>query len=450
MNKNLIIGGIILILILFGGWFVFNQNKTEELTERFSEKEIVPEKDTTTTAWIEVVKDKVVLLGQDGVTEVKVFATGDSVLAGQVLKTDSTGQANINFSDGSSLRLDINTKLTINEATLEENTGSLKVKVALVAGKLWSKITALATPESYWEVHTGTAVATVRGSAFGTEVDAVGATLIIGSEHDISVAPLDPDTGEQIENAEIIVTEENEVIIKPAQVLALKKLTREERKEQVSKIFEQREIIKDTSRQNWIKQNEEHDAIIREKVVELREKGLGGRDLRRALREQVLEGLPMKIIEQKLEQKMEQKIPNTPKLQDTIINKPTPNATQTTRPSFVALRVMRTDGVDKIIEGTTLTFKAMAEFSDGTKKDVTANVTWRVAGSIGRITSSGVFEAALGPDVSEIGIAFGAVTASWKNEAGPLGSEASKEFFDKSSIITVIAAPPDPSQDLRG
>ena len=287
MNKNLIIGGIILILILFGGWFVFNQNKTEELTERFSEKEIVPEKDTTTTAWIEVVKDKVVLLGQDGVTEVKVFATGDSVLAGQVLKTDSTGQANINFSDGSSLRLDINTKLTINEATLEENTGSLKVKVALVAGKLWSKITALATPESYWEVHTGTAVATVRGSAFGTEVDAVGATLIIGSEHDISVAPLDPDTGEQIENAEIIVTEENEVIIKPAQVLALKKLTREERKEQVSKIFEHREIIKDTSRQNWIKQNKEHDTIIREKVIELREQGLEGRDLRQALRQQV-------------------------------------------------------------------------------------------------------------------------------------------------------------------
>ena len=147
---------------------------------------------------------------------------------------------------------------------------------------------------------------------------------------------------------------------------------------------------------------------------------------------------------------MEPKIPNTPKLQDTIINKPTPNATQTIRPSFVALRVMRTDGADKIIEGTTLTFKAMAEFSDGTKKDITANVTWQVVGSIGRIISPGVFEAALGPDVSEIGTAFGAVTASWKNEAGPLGSEASKEFFGKSGIITVIAAPPDPSQDLRG
>ena len=52
-----------------------------------------------------------------------------------------------------------------------------------LVGQAWSKIISLATPDSVWEVRTSTAVATVRGTAFGMGTDG---NPVIGSENKVA------------------------------------------------------------------------------------------------------------------------------------------------------------------------------------------------------------------------------------------------------------------------
>ena len=51
----------------------------------------------------------------------------------------------------------------------EEKTNKLNVRLNLLWGRVWSKVITVLTPESAWEVKTTSAVAVVRGTAFGVE-----------------------------------------------------------------------------------------------------------------------------------------------------------------------------------------------------------------------------------------------------------------------------------------
>ena len=438
MKKILITFGVIIIIIIISSMWLSSRDG-----------KVVPDgqlstEDASVGAWIEIESTKVSRIDEAG-TELGPLNSGDSVTEGTIIRTDTTGVATVYFADGSNLRIDPNSQVEISEAQFDENTGSLRVKVALVIGKVWSKITALATPESHWEVKTGTAVATVRGSAFGTEVDEKGETNIVGSEHDVFVTPIDEVSGEELIEAQVIVTEKETLVIRKEIIKEIKNLTPEERKDKATKLLTRKLRSDDSKLQDWVRQNEEKDGIIRERIEELKVKGLESKELRKELKTFIRKEFRTEL-KSRLDQKIEQKVNSVSErtgLPKTNLREEVKTRILEEVSAVVSLEVRTRTGL-KAIEGTTIQFEAVAILSDGTKKVVTDRVNWQVVGSIGSIIQPGVFQATLGADVSEIGTAFGAVTASFKSENG-------KEFIGKSGIITVIAAPPDPTtEDLRG
>ncbi|MEK7536025.1 MAG: FecR domain-containing protein [Patescibacteria group bacterium] len=425
-----IIAFIVILAVIFIGYFALSSKVEETVT-------------VGSKPWIEVDNNNVNKVDEQG-SVLGMFKSGDLLDSGMIIKTDATGAGTVYFSDGSNLRIDPNTTVKITEAEFDDDSGSLKVRVALSVGKVWSKITALATPDSLWEVRTGTAVATVRGSAFGTEVTADGQTEIIGSEHDVFVTPIDEETGEELADAKVTVGEKETLAIRKEIVEQIKNLTPEERKEKVTRLLARQLRGEDHPLRGWIERNEEHDGLIRERIEELKAEGLEGPALREELREVIkteLEpefqarveeisektGLPEDEIRQELDTRIETKLEMRTGTIETTQTDVTP------KPAVISLEV-RTRALGlKVTEGTTIEFEAIAVLSDGTKKIVTDLVSWQVVGSIGKLIKPGIFQAALGADVSEIGTAFGAVTASYKSESG-------KEFSGKSEIITVIGA----------
>ena len=313
------------------------------------------------------------------------------------IKTDATGLATVHFADGSTMRIDHNSLVKITEGTYEPGSGSLRLRAKLVVGRVWSKITALATPASSWEVRTGTAVATVRGTAFSMEASAEGDTLITGSEHNVMITPIDPVTGDELTDATTTVSQRETLKIGKKEIEDIKKLSPSERHTKLAKILVKEKWTEEAKDADWVKINEARDKEIQEEV-------------------------------KKDEAKREEVKPKEPETRKPETKTPEP------RPviSIVSLEVRLVGGKLKVTEGTNLTFVATVKLSDGTTKDVTDSVSWQVVGSIGSISKPGVLNTKLGGDVSEIGTAFGAVTARIKTATG--------ELVGKSEIITVTGA----------
>lgn len=96
----------------------------------------------------------------------------DSVVtAGDHVKTNARSQATINFFDGASARLDAQTELVIDKASADPMDASdMDVALTVVSGRMWSRIVKFLDPESSYTVHSSSVVATVRGTAFVTDV----------------------------------------------------------------------------------------------------------------------------------------------------------------------------------------------------------------------------------------------------------------------------------------
>ena len=162
-----------LFAVVLGGIFLFGGDKSAPV-------------DTGALPWVEVLKPGVFSAARE-------LKTGDELRTPATIKTNSTGLANIYFPDGSVARLDSNTELVLEEGSYDGADKTLRVKMLLSVGRVWSKILELATPRSSWEVKTANAVATVRGTAFGVEYIS-GKTTVVGSEHSVAVANLDQNT----------------------------------------------------------------------------------------------------------------------------------------------------------------------------------------------------------------------------------------------------------------
>lgn len=213
--------------------------------------------------WVQVLKDGVFLSVNSSKTALK---TGDEINRGDVIETDKNGLANIYFPDGSMARLDSKTIIILNDGLYDAGNKTLIVRMKLVAGNVWSKIMALATPESIWEVKTTNAVAAVRGSAFGMSFY-TGKTRIIGSEHQIIVRPIDPKTEEVIEGQEAVVEEEKYLVITSGSVLDYASGKRKISEDVL--VADERLMGED-----WIRSSVEADALINAKLQKLKETGL--------------------------------------------------------------------------------------------------------------------------------------------------------------------------------
>lgn len=86
--------------------------------------------------------------------------------------------------------------------------------------------------------------------------------------------------------------------------------------------------------------------------------------------------------------------------------------------------------------------RAIAIMSDGTKRDVSNRVTWRVIGSIGSVSSDGVFAPQLIGTQAEFGSAVGSIVATFTTEDG-------QELIGTTPTFDVQATPQE-ELDLQG
>jgi prepilin-type N-terminal cleavage/methylation domain-containing protein len=95
---------------------------------------------------------------------------------GDTVKTSASGGADIYFSDGSTTTINPDTELRLDDMQVKKNDkdGTItKILMKLNAGKIWSKVVRLAS-NSEFKVETTGAIAGVRGTECGFEVDAAG------------------------------------------------------------------------------------------------------------------------------------------------------------------------------------------------------------------------------------------------------------------------------------
>lgn len=96
---------------------------------------------------------------------------GDPIATGDHLATGADGRLEVLFEDGSVMRLGKSSQLDVTELSFDEPSNTLKAKLHLALGKLWSHVEKLGHDGDY-EVSTDRAVAGVRGTEF--RVDAAG------------------------------------------------------------------------------------------------------------------------------------------------------------------------------------------------------------------------------------------------------------------------------------
>src|SRR3989344_3454966 len=104
--------------------------------------------------WIEVLKPGFSEISFGGAKTIRQLKTGDELQAPTIIKTNNVGLADIYFPNGSVARLDSDTELVLEQGSYSGKDKTLRVKILLSAGRVWSKIFELATPQSLWEVRT--------------------------------------------------------------------------------------------------------------------------------------------------------------------------------------------------------------------------------------------------------------------------------------------------------
>ncbi|MDO8492939.1 MAG: FecR family protein [bacterium] len=431
--KNIFIAAVLFIPILFlslvGG----------------DGKEIPPVVELPTKPWITITKG-----------EVSGLKSGDSLDYPITLVVSTDGEAKVHFLDGSVLRLDSGTTITLNDGNYDKASGAISVKVSLAVGKVWSKVIDLATPASVWEVKTSNAVATVRGTAFGMSSEG-GHSKMFGSQHTVALQVIDPKTGERVGKEPIILSEGKFV---------------EWTNDDVEKIRVNKKVVVAVDvavspasagagivprDQEWLNANESEDTKIEVQVKDLKSRGV----LREKLREELLKDslrevrtelktkINIKTEERRVGEIVERKITEPVKKAEVRaevraeIKKEILNNVEQRIDSPIGgiIRSRRGTPVDLIIESRTfinsdfaeqqkIAFRAMLVLSDGSKEDVTSSVDWRVVGPIGTIDASGIFVGKLTPEISEMGEGSGVVMAIWKG--------GDKELAGKTPVFRVL------------
>ncbi len=103
---------------------------------------------------------------------------------GDKVKTNENGQGYIIFPDNSSVSIDINSEVQIDE--VKETDNSFVVHLSQLAGRTWSRVENLFHKGSDYQVQTPNTIAAVRGTQFGCDV-IPGDSTCYSIEHDINL-----------------------------------------------------------------------------------------------------------------------------------------------------------------------------------------------------------------------------------------------------------------------
>ena len=223
---------ILLVTALFIGWKILS----EQLTSLQ-----LPANPT-----IEVVAGEV--QKRTGITWVPVIS-GETVTDGDIIKTGVSAEAIITYPNGSQLRLDEKTEITVQDA-------SGGTSMYQQTGKTWSRVGKLLSSREAYELETPTLVATVRGTAFSTTVTSQDSTLET-SEGSVEVAAVDRIRGGRNVVGRILVTAGNFVKVAKADIEAIGSGKKELQLQKIS------DNIKNG---NWFKKNLDRDEHIVESL----------------------------------------------------------------------------------------------------------------------------------------------------------------------------------------
>lgn len=429
MSPKIILGIVIAALVVAGVFFA---------SKYFSSSVTLPGPGASPPSppklWIEV--DKPSVFERTSGAEPRKLGSGDELTLGGVIETDATGFAAIHFPDGSIARLEPDTKISIDEASFNKDSGKLVARMSLSVGRVWSRVLQLLTPDSLWEVKTANAVATVRGTSFGTSFFE-GRARVVVLEEAVLVRARDPETGNIIPATDVKVFQDKFVAVSTDDIKAIKEGKKIE-------LLDTKAAPPDV--QGWLKRNEELDKGFEKKLEELEAKNLNESELRLELQKQFFEEAKK---EGQANVEIEQISPTTPDVKattsqeqppDTLKEQSTTPPTQQEPGPANSLEIVSSQDIKTIFEGDTVSFQAIALTADGKRIDVTQQAKWQVIGDVGSFIAPGKFAAKLGASLSEVGFGVGQVAASWREPA------SGKEFFGSSPIFSV--QPPTP-QDIE-
>ena len=135
----------------------------------------------SSTARLTIDQGEVLVNASDGWT---VGIQAQELYTGAQVKTGINARASLTFENIGVLRLEQNTQITVSELT------PITVRVYQTIGDTYSKVKKLFDPGSAYEVETPTAVASVRGTAFGVIVDALKESRVIVTDDTVAVSPV--------------------------------------------------------------------------------------------------------------------------------------------------------------------------------------------------------------------------------------------------------------------
>lgn len=392
--------------------------------------------------WIEVLKPSAFELKKENETIIRELQTGDELEPATVIETNSSGLANIYLPDGSVIRLDSGTKIILEEGNFDNQSEKLVIKIRLSAGRVWSKILELVTPDSLWEVETTNSVAVVRSTAFGLEY-VKGKSSIIGSENKIWVSVIDPETKEIIKDREVVISPDKFIEIRDEDIKDIK-----EDKEFLVALV--KDVPKEVLEQEWVKRAKTADAEFNKKIDELRQRGLEGEELRREFRRQILKTFEGKIQERRIENEKIKSIQNevpadseiegrgelkeTPE-KEMLESKPEETKTAPLAPKPEELVLETKNDLSQVKEGDRIFFEAILVMSDDSWRNITDIAKWQVLGPIGKMERQGVFLAELDLSVVEYGSSSGTVIAVWENPQSGQGLLGKTPIFNVGAKV---------------
>ena len=193
MKRNFILLTIVILVaaILFGSLFFW----------------VFPHPASATSTTLSILSGKALVFQESTDSWVEV-SDGTILRAGERIRTDSNSHALLTFFEGSTMELEPDSEVTIEELTVASDTGSAIVRLKQQMGKTWSRVEKLIDPASRYEVGTPSAAVLVRGTLLGIEVDADGATLASVFEGQARVIA---------QEQEVLLTANYETTVKPGE-----------------------------------------------------------------------------------------------------------------------------------------------------------------------------------------------------------------------------------------
>src|SRR5438874_5155113 len=131
---------------------------------------LAPEADALVSISTLTVIDGSVLVS-DGGSEFRSAHVGDVINAGDTIRAESGAAAEITYFEGSSVRLEADTKIVVESPRTEADGGTV-IGMMQTLGRTWHVVTKLIMGSSRYEVRTPTSTASVRGTIFSVDVHA--------------------------------------------------------------------------------------------------------------------------------------------------------------------------------------------------------------------------------------------------------------------------------------